>query len=169
MSMALYNPKKKSWIHSDQACSLVYATFQISTRYVVRHFNTPLFSISMQLHATQSYHCSFGAPVIHAIGVAQKLNITPAFVFIIREYYFQRLMRRMWTWMLHSACMLGLPTPDGPHMVCLPRGTATPNLLVPAMSSWSSTMASSQTMRSAYFVRVLLCNTVLVYCMFCSI
>ena len=81
----------------------------------------------------------------------------------------QRLMRRMWTWMLRSACMLGLPTPDGPHMVCLPRGIATPNLLVPAMSSWLSTMASSQTMRSAYFVIVILCNTILVYCLFYSV
>ena len=71
MSMALYNPKKKSWIHSDQACSLVYA---------LRHSNTPLFSISMQLHATQSYHGSFGVPVIRVTGVAQKLDLTPAIV-----------------------------------------------------------------------------------------
>ena len=165
MSMALYNKKKKL---NPFGSSLFLSLCHFS------NFNT-LCSSALQhpfifdFHATQSYHCSFGAPVIRAIGVAQKLNITPAFVFIIREYYFQRLMRRMWTWMLHSACMLGLPTPDGPHMVCLPRGTATPNLLVRVMSSWSSTMASSQTMRSAYFVDLILCNTILVYCLFCSI
>lgn len=62
----------------------------------------------------------------------------------------QRLMRRMWTWMPHSMCMLELLTPGGPPTAYQPRGTATRNLLAPVMSSWSCTMASSQTMRFAY-------------------
>jgi hypothetical protein len=34
---------------------------------------------------------------------------------------------------------------------------------VPVMSSWSSTMASSPTMRSAYSVAVILCNTTVLF------
>ena len=63
-------------------------------------------------HATQSYHCSFGAPVIRAIGVAQKLNLTPAFVFIIII-----LFRRGWWEGCELGCCVQRACWDCPHQM----------------------------------------------------
>jgi len=158
MSMALYNPKKKNLNPFGSSLFLGLCTSALQHPFIFDFHATSCYTKLPWQFWCSCHSCYWSSTEARSYSSYR-----------VDTYILQRWMRRMWTWMLHSACMLGLPTPDGPHMVCLPRGTATPNLLVPAMSSWSSTMASSQTMRSAYFVRVLLCNTVLVYCMFCSI
>uniref|UniRef100_A0A0A9GS87 Uncharacterized protein n=1 Tax=Arundo donax TaxID=35708 RepID=A0A0A9GS87_ARUDO len=72
----------------------------------------------------------------------------------------------LWSYILHCTIFFYNEYPGAKSWLrhcCLPQGTAIPSLLVPRMSSWSSTMASSQTMRSAYFVVVILYDRITVF------